>query len=87
MLAIVKRDTVDWLLSKTLADNQVSDAEFQIIMTEFSWYNVLEEAVRAKLTRQPSHPDVENIRKDVCSEVEEGFRKKFPLSPPVRINI
>jgi len=53
-LAIAKRDTVDRLFSKTLADNEISDSEFQIIMTEFSWYNELREAVRAKLTRQPS---------------------------------
>ena len=35
-LAIAKRDTVDRLLSKALADNQVSDGEFQLIMDEFS---------------------------------------------------
>jgi len=38
---------------------------------------VLKEAVRAKLTRQPSRPDVEKIRKDVRGEVEEEFRKKL----------
>jgi len=75
-LAIVKRDTVDRLLSKTLADNQITDDEFQLIMAEFSQYNVLKEAARAKLTRQPSQPDVEKIRKDIRSEVEEEFRKK-----------
>jgi len=77
MLAIAKRDTVDRLLSKTLADNQITDGEFQLIMTEFSPYNVLKEAVRAKLTRQPSRPDVEKIIKDVRGEVEEEFRKKL----------
>jgi len=75
-LAIVKRDMVDRLLSKTLADNQITDGEFQLIMAEFSQYNVLKEAVRAKLTRQPSQPDVEKIRKDIRSEVKEEFRKK-----------
>jgi len=40
-------------------------------------YNALKEAVRAKLTRQPSRPDVEKIRKDVRCEVEEEFRKKI----------
>ena len=34
-LAIAKRGTVDRPLSKTLADNHVSDTEFQLIMTEF----------------------------------------------------
>ena len=50
--AIAKRETVDRLLiTKVPADNQISDAEFQLIMTEFSQYNVLKEAVRANLTR------------------------------------
>ena len=76
-LAIAKRDTVDRLLSKALADNVLSDSEFQLIMTEFSQYNVLKEAVRAKLTRQSSRPNVEKIKKDVRGEVEAEFRKKI----------
>ena len=72
-LAIAKSETVDRLLSKTLADNRVSDVEFPFIMTEFSQYNVLKEAVRARLTRQPSRPDIEKIKK----EVEKEFRKKI----------
>jgi len=76
-LPLPKRDTVDRLLSKTLADNQISDSEFQLIMTEFSRYNVLKETVQAKITCQPSRPDVEKIRKDVRREVEEEFRKKL----------
>ena len=31
-LAIAKRDTVDCLLSKALADNQISDGEFQLLI-------------------------------------------------------
>ena len=62
-LAIAKRDTVYRLHSKALADNQISDGEFQLIMAEFSQYNVLKEAVRAKLTKNPSQPDVEKIKK------------------------
>ena len=76
-LAIAKRDTVDRLLSKALADNQISDGEFQLLMTEFSQYNVLKDAVRAKLTRQLSRPDVEKIKKDVRSKMEAEFRKKI----------
>ena len=76
-LAIAKRDTVDRLLSKALADNQISDGEFQLLMAEFSQYNVLKDAVRAKLTRQSSRPDVEKIKKDVSSEIEAEFRKKI----------
>ena len=76
-LAIAKRDTVNRLISKALADNQITDGEFQLIMTEFSQYNVLKEAVRAKLTRKTSQPNLHKIRKDVRSEVEEEFRKKI----------
>ena len=45
-LAIAKRDTVWRLHSKALADNAISDREFQLIMSEFEQYNVLKEAVR-----------------------------------------
>ena len=76
-LAIAKRDTVDRLLSKALVDNQISDGEFQLLMAEFSQYNVLKDAVRAKLTRQSSRPDVEKIKKDLRSEIEKEFRKKI----------
>ena len=79
-LAIAKRDTVDRLLSKALTDNQISDTEFQLIMDEYSQYNVLKEAVRAKLTRQSSRPDVEKIRKEVRREMEADFRKKNKCS-------
>ena len=58
MLAITKRDTVDWLFFKALANRQIIDSEFQLIMTEFSLHKVLKEAVQAKLTQQSSQPDV-----------------------------
>ena len=76
-LAIAKRDTVYRLHSKALADGQISDTEFQLIMAEFQQYNLLKEAVRAKLTRKPSQPDIEKIKKDVRSEMEAEFRKKI----------
>ena len=76
-LAIAKRDTVYRLHSKALADNMISDSEFQLIMAEFQQYNVLKEAVRAKLTQKTSQPDIEKIKKDVRSEMEAEFRKKI----------
>ena len=75
-LAIAKRDTVYRLHSKALSDNQISDGEFQLIMAEFSQYNVLKEAVRAKLTKKTSQPDIEKIKKDVCSEIKAEYQKK-----------
>ena len=76
-LALAKRDTVWRLHSKALADNKISDSEFQLIMTEFDQYNVLKEDVRAKLTRNSSQPDIEKIKKDLRSEMEAEFRKKI----------
>ena len=76
-LAIAKRDTVYRLHSKALADNQITDREFDLIMAEFSQYNLLKEAVRAKLTRNSSQPDIEKIKKDVRSDIEAEFRKKI----------
>ena len=76
-LALAKRDTVNRLLSKCLVDNIISDGEFQMIMAEFSQYNVLKEAVRAKITRNSSQPDIEKIKKDARSEVEAEFQKKI----------
>ena len=70
-LAIAKRDTVYRLHSKALSDNNISDTEFQLIMAEFQQYNVLKEAVRSKLTRKPSQPDIEKIKKR-CSKRDGG---------------
>jgi len=75
-LAIAKRDTVERLLSKALADNRVSDGEFQLIMDEFHQYNVLKGAVRAKLTRKPSRPNIDKIKKEIRGEVKQEYRKK-----------
>ena len=75
-LAIAKGETVYRLYSKALADNQITDREFQLIMDEFSQYNVLKEGIRAKLTQKPSQPDIEKIKKDVRSEIEAKFWKK-----------
>ena len=76
-LAISKGDTVYRLYSKALADNQISDREFQLIIDEYSQYNVLKEAIRSKLTKNPSQPDIEKIKKNVRSEVEAEFQKKI----------
>ena len=45
-LAIAKRYTVYRLHSKALANNEISDSEFQLIMAEFSQYNALKDAFR-----------------------------------------
>jgi len=70
-----------------LADNQVSDGEFRLIMDEFYQYNVLKGAVRAKLTRKPSRPNIDKIKKEIRGEVELEYQKKYRPSPPLRIKI
>ena len=70
-LAIAKRDTVCRLQSKALSDNQISDSEFQLIIAEFSQYNLLKEAVRSKRTRNSSQPDIEKIKKK-CPKRDGG---------------
>ena len=60
-----------------MSDNQISDGEFQLIMAEFSQYNALKEAVRSKITRNSSVPDIEKIKKNVRSEIEAEFQKKI----------
>jgi len=83
-LAVAKRATVNRLLSKALNNNSVSNHEFDIILSEFERYNFLRQQVRAKLICQPSSGkpvDVDKIKKDIRSEVEEEFRKKLvPLA-------
>ena len=76
-LAMAKRDTVIRLHSKALFDKQISDREFQLIMDEYTQYNALKEAVRAKLAKTPSQPDIEKMKKEVRGELEEEFRKKI----------
>ena len=76
-LALAKRDSVNRLLSKALVDNQMSDGEFQLIMAEYSQYNVLKENVRSKLAKNASQPDIEKIKRDARSEVEAEFQKKI----------
>ena len=76
-LAISKGDTVYRLNSKALADNQISDREFQLIMDEYSQYNVLKAAIRSKLTKNPSQPDIEKIKKMSEARWRQNFRKKI----------
>ena len=45
-------------------------------MAEYSQYNVLKEAVRAKLTKKPSQPDIEKIKKKPEARWRQNFEKK-----------
>ena len=87
MLAIAKRDTVDRLHSKALAENQIRDGEFQLIMTEFLQYNVLKDAVRAKPLASGLGQMLRGSEKTFAARWRQIFEKKYLLSPPVRNNI
>ena len=79
-LPTATRDTVDRMVSKALADKQMSDAEFQLIMTEYSQRHVLKKALRAnefELTRQTSRPDIETLKKIFAARWKKSSEKKF----------
>ena len=73
-LAIAKRDTVLRLHSKALADNKITDSEFQLIMAaEFSQYNV---PVKSKLQHPPPRATPRAF------EFLENFCSNSPLPRP-----
>jgi len=81
-LAVSKRDTVNRLLSRALANNTVSAHEFDTILSEFERYNFLKEQVRSKILRQPSkrkiaEVDVKKMEKDIRGKVEAEMLKKI----------
>ena len=77
-LALAKRETVTRLVSQAITDNRISDAEFQVILSEFSQYNEMKEKVRAKLTRNQSlGPDVAKIKRAAYAEAQAAFQKKL----------
>jgi len=81
-LAVSKRDTVNRLFSKALANNDVSSHEFDTILSEFERYNYLKEQVRAKMLRQPSkrkipEVDVKKMEQDIRGRVEAEMLKKI----------
>lgn len=76
-LALAKRETVTRLVSQAITDNKISDAEFQVILSEFSQYNEMKEKVCLKLTRNQSVgklPDIEKIKREAREEAELAFQ-------------
>ena len=69
-LAIAKRNSINELISKALADKQISDVEFTIITREVERYHELKAEIRAGVTKatnevatQTQAPDLEKLRK------------------------
>ena len=85
-LALAKRNSVNELVSKALADKQISDAEFTIITREVERYHELKAAIRAGVTKatndvatQTQAPDLEKLKKELRKEVQLEFQKKVSL--------
>ena len=86
MLAQAKRNSVNELVSKALADKQISDVEFHIITREVEKYHELKAAIRSgvkavsqEAATQTQGPDIEKLKEELCKEVKKEFQKKVNL--------
>ena len=82
-LAQAKRNSVNELVSKALADKQISDVEFHIITREVEKYHELKAAIRSgKVQRQEAvaqttPPDIKKLEEEIRKEVKREFQKKI----------
>ena len=77
-LAQAKRNSVNELVSKALADKQISDVEFRIITREVEKYHKLKAAIHSgvKAVTQTQGPDIEKLKEELRKEVKKEFQKK-----------
>ena len=88
-LALAKRNSVNELVSKALADKQISDIEFRIITREGEKYHTLKAEIRAGVGGQPAvttdvatqtqAPNLEKLKEELRKEVKLEFQKKVSL--------
>ena len=85
-LALAKRNSVNELVSKALADKQISDVEFTIITREVERYHELKAAIRNGVTKttndvatQTQAPDLEKLKKELRKKVTQELQKKLTL--------
>ena len=80
-LAQAKRNSVNELVSKALADKHISDVEFRIITREVEKYHKLKAAIRSgvKAATQTQGPDIEKLKEELRKEVKKEFQKKVNL--------
>ena len=83
-LALAKRNSVNELVSKALADKQISDIEFRIITREVEKYHQLKAAiwngvkkVTNEVATQTQAPDLEKLRDELRKEVTQELQKKL----------
>ena len=82
-LAQAKRNSVNELVSKALADKQISDVEFRIITREVEKYHELKAEIRsgvktvtkeAATQTQTQGPDLEKLKEELRKEVKKEFQ-------------
>ena len=81
-LALAKRNSVNELVSKALADKQISDVEFTIITREVERYYELKDAIRnvvTTATNDVATPDLKKPKEALRKEVKQEFQKKLTL--------
>ena len=80
-LALSKCDTVNRILSKSLIDGKISDAEFQSILDEKESYRIQKEILRKgtlpKEKNKQSSCDIEKIRQEAAHEERIRMQKKL----------
>ena len=80
-LALSKCDTVNRILSKSLIDGKISDAEFQSILDEKESYRIQKEILRKGTLpmekNKQSSPDIEKIRQEARQEERLRMQKKL----------
>ena len=82
-LAQAKRNSVNELVSKALADKQISDVEFNIITREVEKYHELKAEIRSgvkavtqEAATQTQEPDIEKLKEELRKEVKKEFQRK-----------
>ena len=86
-LALAKRNSVNELVSRALADKQISDVEFRIITREVEKYHKLKAEIRTgaaqgvtkEVATQTQAPDLEKLKEELRKEVKREFQKKVNL--------
>ena len=87
-LALAKRNSANELVSKALADKQISDVEFTIITREVEKYHELKAAIRTggnqpavtpNVATETQAPDLEKLKEELRKEVKIEFQKKVSL--------
>ena len=79
-LALAKRNSVNELVSKALADKQISDVEFTIITREVEKYHELKAEIRTGVPQTVTQegttqsPDLEKLKEELRKEVKLEFQ-------------